>query len=53
MEKAPSGDVLKFVASVMGKKGGRAKTPAKIAAAKRNGKRGGRPKTALKLGMAA
>lgn len=34
----------KWMASRLGAKGGQAKSPAKVAAAKRNGRRGGRPK---------
>ena len=38
-------------ASILGRKGGSAKTPAKAAAARENGKRGGRPKSENKKGL--
>jgi len=34
---------IQKAASALGKKGGRSRTPAKVAAARENGKRGGRP----------
>lgn len=40
-------DAIKRAASIMGRKGGAAKTEAKIRASRENGKKGGRPKTKL------
>jgi len=37
-------------AALMGRKGGKAKTPAKIASARQNGKLGGRPPNSAKKG---
>ena len=39
-------EILRFCMSIAGRKGGRSRSPAKVAAARENGKKGGRPKSA-------
>jgi len=37
-------EILRFCMSIAGRKGGRSRSPAKVAAARENGKKGGRPR---------
>ena len=39
-------EILRLCMSIAGRKGGRSRSPAKVAAARENGKKGGRPKSA-------
>jgi len=37
-------EILRLCMSIAGRKGGRSRSPAKVAAARENGKKGGRPR---------
>ena len=43
-QKMTEEEILRFCMSIAGRKGGRSRSPAKVAAARENGKKGGRPR---------